>query len=376
MRFLSFKILVLYILLPPILYVFSMDSLEHYLQNRYEREIRKLSVCDNCIMDGSLRLKDMIVRNIDGYLNRNRLLAYGLKIHVSVKTEKGTIIYPEIFTQTDVLQPNSVKIASENYELANQGIVITVEVILDHNTALSNSMLGSYILLFLALLYVYYRSAIRKADAEEEQKNKEILRLSELEKTHSQKLEDLEFEKENLTAEFSRMKMILETEKRKASQSEDQLLEEIIALEKKMKENLDLQQEQKQEIESLKEQIGQHEKSRTQGKKDFNVAYKRFRNLYKNLIFHDRALSGFADLADEFKIKCEETIYQLNENPELVPIKRKVFNKRGSQTVFEVVFAYRGRLYFRRMKDNKIEIVIIGSKNSQIKDLEFINNLE
>ncbi|NJL59096.1 MAG: hypothetical protein HC887_05025 [Desulfobacteraceae bacterium] len=32
MRFLSFKILVLYILLPPILYVFSLDSLERYLQ--------------------------------------------------------------------------------------------------------------------------------------------------------------------------------------------------------------------------------------------------------------------------------------------------------------------------------------------------------
>ncbi|NJL59097.1 MAG: hypothetical protein HC887_05030 [Desulfobacteraceae bacterium] len=333
-------------------------------------------MCDNCLMDGNLRLKDMIVRNIDGYMKQNRLMAYGLKLHVSVRTEKGTVIYPEIFTQTDVLQPNSVKTASENYDLANQGIVLAVEVILDHNTALSNAMLAFYILLFLGLLYPYYRSAIRKADAEEEQKNKEIERLSELGKAHAQRLEDLEFEKENLAAEFSRIKNILETEKRKASQSEDQLLEEIIALEKKMKDNLALQEEQTQEIEALKDQIGQHEKSRTQGKKDFNVAYKRFRNLYKNLIFHDRALSGFADLADEFKIKGEEIIYQLNENPELVPIKRKVFNKRGNQTVFEVVFAYRGRLYFRRMKDNKIEIVIIGSKNSQIKDLEFINHLE
>ncbi len=376
MKFLSFKILVLYILLPPVLYVFSVASFEHYLQNRYEREIRKLSLCDNCIFDGSLRLKDMIVRNIEAYLKQNRLMKYGLKINVSVKTEKGAVLYPEIFTQEDLLQTDPVKIASENYDLANQGIVVTTDVILDHNTTITNSLLLFYILLFLTLLYHYYRSVMRKAHAEEQQKNKEIEQLVRLEKHHSQTLESLMLEKEDLAAEFSRMKNILETEKRKATQSEDQLLEEIISLEKKMNENITLQQEQKQEIELLKDQIGQHEKSKSQGKKDFNVAYKRFKNLYKNLIFHDRALSGFADLTDDLKIKGEEIIHQLNDNSDLVVIKRKVFNKKGSNTVFEVVFGYKGRLYFRKMKDNKIEIVIIGSKNSQPKDLEFINNLE
>jgi len=39
------------------------------------------------------------------------------------------------------------------------------------------------------------------------------------------------------------------------------------------------------------------------------------------------------------------------------------------------VFAYKGRLYFSKTKENRIEILMIGDKNSQNKDLEFINNL-
>jgi len=65
----------------------------------------------------------------------------------------------------------------------------------------------------------------------------------------------------------------------------------------------------------------------------------------------------------------------LNEDPSLVTIKRKVFGKKGRQTVLEVVFGYKGRLYFRKKKDGKIDILIIGSKNSQPKDLEFLNTL-
>lgn len=56
-------------------------------------------------------------------------------------------------------------------------------------------------------------------------------------------------------------------------------------------------------------------------------------------------------------------------------IKRKVFSKKSRETVLEVLFAYRGRLYFRTSRDQHVEILTIGTKNTQLKDLEFIDRL-
>ena len=44
-------------------------------------------------------------------------------------------------------------------------------------------------------------------------------------------------------------------------------------------------------------------------------------------------------------------------------------------TVQEVIFSYKGRLYFRKVKDSKIEVLAIGTKNTQARDLEFLDNL-
>ena len=73
--------------------------------------------------------------------------------------------------------------------------------------------------------------------------------------------------------------------------------------------------------------------------------------------------------------QAEEIIHQLNSDPDLVPVKRKVFSKKGKTTSFEVVFAYNGRLYFRKPGGNRIKILTIGSKNTQQKDLLFIDNV-
>ena len=78
-------------------------------------------------------------------------------------------------------------------------------------------------------------------------------------------------------------------------------------------------------------------------------------------------------MTEEMSLKAEEVIHQLNSDPLLVSVKRKVFSKKGKTTSFEVVFAYNGRLYFRKTNANRIEIPIIGSKNTQAKDLLFLD---
>ncbi|RLC29604.1 MAG: hypothetical protein DRH32_07085, partial [Deltaproteobacteria bacterium] len=71
---------------------------------------------------------------------------------------------------------------------------------------------------------------------------------------------------------------------------------------------------------------------------------------------------------------AEEVIKQLDSGGR-VDIKRKVELKKSSEKVFEAIFAYSGRLYYRNLSDGRIEILVIGTKNSQVKDLSFLETL-
>jgi len=152
----------------------------------------------------------------------------------------------------------------------------------------------------------------------------------------------------------------------------------MILLEEKIQQNIDLRDKFQNENEALKEVTERYEKEKLKsGKK--SVAYgnvaKRFNAIYKNLSVNDKAVDGFINLIDDMKIKAEEIIHQLDRDPTIVQVKRKVSLYKSNETVFEIVFAYGGRLYFRNPKDNKLEILIIGTKNTQTKDLAFLENL-
>ena len=382
MKFLSFKILILCILLPPILYIFSLQSIESHLNRRYAKEIGDIYTGDTRpLFDGSVRLKDAINNNIDRYLQSKPILSLGVKAKVTVSTKKNTILYPAVFNdeEGDILSSAPIQIAAENYNLMNEGLVVNVDVILEHNTLLSNAILAFYICVSVLVLFLYYRTGIKKARQEDTKKETEIARLLEFEKNHTSKLKDLIKVKQKLIAEIIKIKRKLVHERIRASKNEDDLIKEIVALEENINENIALQNEKQEEINALKGKIKLFEKERQKENKQktnrFNRVRKRFKTLYKNISVNKRALNGFFDLTDDMKIKVEEIIHKLNEDPSFVLVKRKVFGKKGRATVQEVIFAYKGRLYFRKTKDGKIEILTIGTKNTQAKDLEFLDNL-
>ena len=97
----------------------------------------------------------------------------------------------------------------------------------------------------------------------------------------------------------------------------------------------------KEELDLLRDKVQKPKKKK--GK--MSSTAKRFRVLYKNLEFTDRAIEGFTDLPDTFQLKAEELISRLNENHSLITVKRKVFGKGGKMNILEVDFAYSGRLY-------------------------------
>lgn len=382
MKFLSFKILILCILLPPILYIFSLQSIEGHLNKRYAKEIGDIYTGDTRpLFDGSVRLKDAINNNIDRYLQSKAILSLGVKAKVTVATKQNTILYPAVFNdeEGDIPPSAPIQVAADNYNLMNEGLVVNVDLILEHNTLLSNTILAFYICMSVLVLFLYYRTGIKKAREEDTEKETEIARLLEFEKNHTSKLKDLIKVKQKLIAEIIKIKKKLVHERIRASKNEDDLIKEIVALEENIDENIALQHEKQEEINALKEKIKLFEKERQKENKQktnsFNTVRKRFKTLYKNISVNKRALNGFFDLTDDMKIKGEEIIHKLNEDPSFVLVKRKVFGKKGRATVQEVIFAYKGRLYFRKTKDGKIEILTIGTKNTQAKDLEFLDNI-
>jgi hypothetical protein len=101
-------------------------------------------------------LKDAINRNIDGYLQGKVIIPLGVKVNVAVTTQQNTILYPAFFDEEEdsILAPNPMKVAAENYNLLEEGIVVKVDLTLEHNTLLSNTILAFYI--FASVLVLYF----------------------------------------------------------------------------------------------------------------------------------------------------------------------------------------------------------------------------
>ena len=382
MRFFSIKILALCILLPPLLYLLTVFMLEGQVQENFARGIEEVFTGDpQPLLDGSVRLRDAVRDNIEAYLRSSAIVRYGVSVRVQVSTRSGTVLYPAPFDEPGELHgaPNPMRVAQDNFTLLSEGLAVQVEARLEHNRLLSNGILAVYVLAALLVLVWHYRAADRHIRREEAERHREIERLNRLEAANTARLAGLQQERESLLTEFDALKDVMQDERKRAERNEDDLIREIEDLEKKLADNLGRQTIQQKEIQALKENLAGHEKDqRREDKarsKGEEALRKRFATLYKNLTVNDRAVEGLAELNEELRLKAEEVIHQLNANPDLVPIKRKVFGKKNRETVLEVVFAYKGRLYFRKGQDRRVEVLAVGTKNTQDRELEFLSNL-
>jgi hypothetical protein len=368
--------------MPPVLYVTSVQVLEKKLQTLYSDEITEIYIGDTRpLFEGSLTIAQAITRNIDNYLQTKALLSWGVKASVTVTTPANTIVYPGTFIpeETPSTSIPSLVIAKENYAALNEGFTVAVDVQVARHQFISYALLGVYVLLPIMIFSFYYRKGSRMAAMEASHVRDEIQRLSQMEQAQQTRLQKLNAQRKYLSDELHKTKQTFDSEKEKASRTEDEMIDEIVSLEKKMEENLFLQKAQQEEINALKEKISQFEKGARkptrQKVKASEAIQKRFKTLYKNLLVHDRAVSGFISLTPDLQLKAEEIMLQLHDDPKQVPIKRKVFGKKNRETVFEVLFSYKGRLYYRNTQEQKLEVVSIGTKHTQAKDLNFLDQL-
>ncbi len=382
MKHLSFKILVFCVLFPPLLNIVSIHFLERYFKASYTTQIQSVYTgSTRQLFDGTIRLKDAIQINVDNFLKQRSAPHWGLKVIITVSTKEGALLFPATYDESaeDIMEKSQLTIAIENFHLLSKGLELQVDTIIEYDTPISLTILFFFVLSSVGLLAFIYRRSVNIFNKEEQYRNLEMKRLMETEQKSKKRLEKLKTQQEIYSSQLIKIRNELEEQKKKASAAEDELFEELVEKESEIEKNLINQMKQKEEIAVLKSKIEQYEKDLKKSKnlkqKERDAISKRFVTLYKNLLVHARAIDGYSDLPDELKIKAEEVIHQLNHDPQMVTIKRKVFGKKNRETVFEVLFAYKGRLYFRNTPQKRVEILAIGTKQTQSKDLAFLNNL-
>ncbi|MEE4365021.1 MAG: hypothetical protein V2J08_13880 [Desulfotignum sp.] len=383
-KYFPFKILILCILLPPVLYILTIQVLEKHLETSFENALKEIYIGDSApLLDGTLEIEQAVTRNINTFLQKKNLQTWGIRTKISVTTRQGTMLYPRAFDLDDKEAPlqqiSPIETAARNYDLLNQGLVLEFDLSIAHARLLSGLILGLYILAALGTFLWFYRIGAKKSQTDTLKQEQEIAHLQDLEKAYQKELVSLNQEQKTLSAELGQVKQHFEGEKKRATVNEEEMIQEIINLEEKLEANLAHQQHQRQIIAELSDKIQQFEtgkrKIRKEKIKEEDIFQKRFSTLYKQTAVHPKAVAGFAGLTAELQLKAEEVIHQLNQDPGLVPVKRKVFGKKNRETVFEVIFSYKGRLYYRLMPDTRVEVLSIGTKHTQAKDLSFLNNL-
>ena len=71
MNYISFRIIFICIFLPPIIYIFSVQFLERYLQNSTEKDVTKVIIQNyEALYDGTYGLNEEINNNIDRFFKK------------------------------------------------------------------------------------------------------------------------------------------------------------------------------------------------------------------------------------------------------------------------------------------------------------------
>ena len=386
MKRFPFKILFFCIFLPPVCYMLTIMLMEGYLKQRELGRLNDLVIQNpEALYEGRYSVKEEINRNIREYLSRSLKYKLGVRTYILVKTKDDRILYPADFgrgslNESYFSEPNSEslnypEVAAENYRILNDGLDVSVDVRIKHNSWLSNSILVLYIFVALLIIRKYIWKGLAETEAQDKEQQERINGLSDQLEEAESKLKQVGAKEEEYLGRIAQ----LNQDKESLSEDIDGLLEEMEGLEtglqdhRKLKEEMEFQVlELKEELETQKEKLQKPKKK----KKSLENTGKRFSVLYKNLAFTDRALEGFLSLTDDFQLKAEELIHKLNEDDNQITVKRKVFGKGGKMNVLEALFAYSGRIYYQKDTQAKLKVLAVGTKNTQEKDLAYLQRSE
>ena len=392
MKHLSLRILFLCVFLPPVLYIFTIQGLETYFQYTWKSGLRQELVSNvDGLMAGEVRLNEVIAQNVDAWFQGRWPLKLGVDPNVSVRTKQGRLLYPVLGLESGsagnrdfslegfLSRDRKSEIARRNMKILREGLVLELSVTIPRNTWLANIVLIFYIMCFSTILVYSYQSRARQTEELARQQREALEDAQKRLEQAQARLEETSGKAAWYHQEIERLKGELNKADTRIQATEQEAMEELEELEKKLQESVAHREKKEEEIQSLLQEVEQLEdkqKGASRKKdKDFKQIKKRFQTLYKQLALHDRAVEGFLDLPQDMHLKAEEVMHTLNQDSSKVQVKRKVFFKKSSLTVFETIFAYKGRLYWRKREDGRIEIPVVGTKNTQNRDLNYLESL-
>jgi hypothetical protein len=375
------------VFLPPVLYVYSIQGLENYLENRWTSHFKAALISDPAkLLNGTMRIENEIQDNIHQFMKKNRFIKLGADAQIMVRTKTGELLYPSsnggLFSEDSGLLGDWIKsddrdrIAANNVRIMRQGIQCSISVIIRGNTWLANGILVFYVFCFAGVLFANYRRREKRLDQAIQLREKELESArSKLEAAQSQAQELFDRE-QYYQREIDKLSSELSITSDKLQKTEDQALEEIEILEEQLRKSMSDRQKKEEEVHSLVQEI-EHLKSdgwplSKKKAKGYDWMIKRFNMLYKNLEFSERSVEGFLRLSQEMQLRAEVVFQYLDQSSDHVKVKRKITIGKNVPAVFESEFADDGRIYWRKGASSKAAIVLVGTKNTQKRDLDFL----
>jgi DNA repair exonuclease SbcCD ATPase subunit len=372
---------------------FLEDALDQEIQERVDRAI--------IVSDFDRPLIQQMKERIDAAVRDSRWVRIGgLRVTTLVLAQDGVTwlyvdgrggrISPEGLAPIDMI--------AEWMEYLPATAEVTVT--LPHSALLSNGILITFTVIMLQFAYLASRRqsghesqrlndalqirdrAARRTQEIESELAETRSRLSEIEpieREHSDEIDALQRERESLHQVLANLAAREESLRGRAERAVD-LAQEVRALE-------DLLEEATGDLESKDGEIGRLEQSlkkasRSSDKaantrtKAAEVIARRFRTLYKTLEVDDRAINDITSLGDEsLRLKAEESVKRLAEEADNVSVRRKVGGLPSYVQVYELGFAGKGRIYYTRGKSRRFRILLVGAKNTQPTDLEYLSRL-
>jgi hypothetical protein len=390
MKYLSLRLIFLCVFLPPVLYIYTLQAGEWIVRNHWKSELEQGVISDpHALLQGRENLEEHIARNIQDFVQDRWLVKLGIKPRIWVGTKAGHSLYPSEVSsflesgssQAPLSSPfdNAPQVAAHNLELLKHDLVVGLSVHISRDSWIANIILVVYILMFSSFLIFMYLKRAREVEEQRQSDQYQLMQAQEQIAAAETRLQELKSKEEVYTQEVEELKQELKLKGQEVKGTEEEALAELEAMETKLRESEELRRVQEERLNELQEEASHLHENRNYSlvkkKKIEEIIAKRFATLYKNLYFDKKAIDGFLDLSDDMQIKAEECIHILNQDSNLIKIKRKVFIRKGSMSVFESNFAYKGRMYWMHTDSGKIRVLVLGTKNTQNKDMKYIETI-
>jgi hypothetical protein len=386
-RLASFRFAYIAIVVFVVAYVFTLRGIERGLTLHFAGEVAAVAHVDPSAGPVAAQIEE----NVRALLARSRWIRLGqVRVQPVVIAADGRTL---LFAGTGAL-PELPGAADRGAALLPASA--DVQVAIPYNSALANGVLITYAGLLVATLALHTRrlagkeiaalralTAARDASATrasgiERELGAVRTRLASVEpesEAQAREIASLAEEREALWARLGELEA-REGELRRGSARASELEAERLTLEQLLDEASRDLEAKDGELAELRAQVKQAGKLAARSAKDFELLGRRFATLYKELEMDERALRDIAELGDEsLRLRAEEALRRLHDEPDAAIVRRKVGGLPPHLAIFELGFAGKGRIYYTQGAVRRFRVLLVGAKNSQNADLEYLSRL-